>query len=114
MDVRMRKAAELLSATDLSIKEIAADVGYKHVSDFCHHFKQVYGLASSEYRRDSNRGTHGVAGDGLESAERERKALPIRSELRTHGARLDLMSQHVTVPVYVVACSEINERRNPQ
>jgi excisionase family DNA binding protein len=72
-EVRMEKAAELLSATRLSNKEIAHDVGYKHESDFCHHFKQVYGLTPGEYRRNPMRMAHSVAGDGLESGERERE-----------------------------------------
>jgi len=49
-EVRMRKAEEMLRRTLLSIKEIAAEVGYKHVSDFDHHFKEVYGMTPREYR----------------------------------------------------------------
>lgn len=49
--LRIRKAAELLSGTLLSVKEIAIKVGYKHVSDFDHHFKEVYRIQPSAYRR---------------------------------------------------------------
>lgn len=49
--LRMKKAAELLGGTLLSVKEISISVGYKHVSDFDHHFKAVYGIQPSAYRR---------------------------------------------------------------
>lgn len=49
--LRMKKAAEMLSSTLLSVKEISISVGYKYVSDFDHHFKSVYGVQPSEYRR---------------------------------------------------------------
>lgn len=50
-NLRLKKAGNLLRDTMLSIKEIAAAVGYKHVSDFDHHFKSTYGVRPSEYRR---------------------------------------------------------------
>lgn len=50
-NLRLEKAEKLLRDTTLSIKEIAAAVGYKYVSDFDHHFKSAYGLRPSEYRR---------------------------------------------------------------
>ena len=50
-DLRLKKAALLLQDPTLSIKEIAAAVGYKHVSDFDHHFKSLYGMCPGEYRR---------------------------------------------------------------
>jgi transcriptional regulator GlxA family with amidase domain len=50
-NLRMKKAESLLRDTFLSIKEIAAAVGYKHVSDFDHHFKAAYGMRPGEYRR---------------------------------------------------------------
>lgn len=49
--LRLQKAEKLLQDTTLSIKEIAAAVGYKHVSDFDHHFKSMYGMCPGEYRR---------------------------------------------------------------
>lgn len=49
--LRLKKAEELLQVTALSIKEVAAAIGYKHVSDFDHHFKAAYGMRPSEYRR---------------------------------------------------------------
>jgi AraC-like DNA-binding protein len=50
-NLRMKKAESLLRDTFLSIKEIAAATGYKHVSDFDHHFKATYGMRPGEYRR---------------------------------------------------------------
>lgn len=50
-DLRLKKAVLLLQDPTLSIKEIAAAVGYKYVSDFDHHFKSTYGMRPGEYRR---------------------------------------------------------------
>jgi len=49
-NLRLKNAERLLQDTTLSIKEIAAAVGYKYVSDFDHHFKSVYGICPGEYR----------------------------------------------------------------
>lgn len=48
--IRLKKAEELLCSSGLSIKQVAAAVGYKYVSDFDHHFKMSYGLTPGEYR----------------------------------------------------------------
>lgn len=50
-NLRLKKAETLLEDPLLSIKEVAAAVGYKHVSDFDHHFKSNYGIQPGEYRR---------------------------------------------------------------
>jgi AraC-like DNA-binding protein len=50
-NLRLKKAEKLLEDTTLIIKEIAAAVGYKYVSDFDHHFKSAYGISPGEYRR---------------------------------------------------------------
>ncbi|HEY7910573.1 MAG TPA: helix-turn-helix transcriptional regulator [Blastocatellia bacterium] len=49
--VRMIKAQELLLNSVFSIKEIAAAVGYNHVSDFDHHFKATFNMRPGEYRQ---------------------------------------------------------------
>ncbi len=50
--VRLEKAAELLlRERKLSIKEIAAAVGYRHPGDFARHFKTAYGERPRDYRR---------------------------------------------------------------
>ena len=50
-NVRLRHACRLLESSNLSIKEIAAAVGYVHLSDFYHHFKQAFGASPLIERR---------------------------------------------------------------
>lgn len=52
---RLQKAAELLTASNLSIKEIAHAVGYRHHSTFVRAFQRRFSEAPKHYRsRDSN------------------------------------------------------------
>ncbi|RMG54038.1 MAG: AraC family transcriptional regulator [Acidobacteria bacterium] len=55
--VRLRRAEELLRQSSWSIKQVARSVGYRHVGDFCRHFKQTYGLPPSTYRHMVTRAT---------------------------------------------------------
>lgn len=48
--VRLARAAELLTASRLSIKEIAASLGYYSAFHFSHHFKLNKGMAPSLWR----------------------------------------------------------------
>ena len=48
---RLERAAELLRQTDLSIKEIAARVGYGHSSSFDRGFERKFDAAPADYRR---------------------------------------------------------------
>ena len=48
---RMERAAALLRETDLSVAEIAGQVGYESQSKFTAAFKETYGELPSEYRR---------------------------------------------------------------
>jgi AraC family transcriptional regulator of arabinose operon len=48
--MRMRKAAELLSTTFLSVKEVMNRVGLKNKSHFTHDFRKIYGTAPVRYR----------------------------------------------------------------
>lgn len=50
---RMERAAELLTASDLSISEIAYAVGYDYPASFTHAFRQFYGHAPRDLRRAS-------------------------------------------------------------
>ena len=50
-EVRMKKAAELLIATRLSVAEVAEQVGYVNQSKFAAVFKKQFGLSPLEYRR---------------------------------------------------------------
>ena len=49
---RMERAAALLRETDLSVAEIAGQVGYESQSKFTAAFKETYGELPSEYRRN--------------------------------------------------------------
>src|SRR5258707_8581666 len=51
---RLQKSAELLRQTELSIKEIAARVGYHHSSSFDRGFQNKFGIPPADFRR-SNR-----------------------------------------------------------
>ena len=50
-DKRLEKSRQLLSETDLSIKEITAEVGYNDQNYFSRIFKTKYGLSPKEYRK---------------------------------------------------------------
>jgi transcriptional regulator GlxA family with amidase domain len=48
--VRMERAAELLRSERLSVREIAARVGYRQPAQFAKAFRRHQGVAPSEYR----------------------------------------------------------------
>ena len=50
----MKKAAELLATTKLSVAEVAEQVGYMNQSKFASVFKKQFGLSPLEYRRSKN------------------------------------------------------------
>ena len=50
--IRLRKASQLLEKTDLSISEIAYEVGYNSPKYFSKYFKDEYGILPSEYRKN--------------------------------------------------------------
>lgn len=50
-EIRMKKAAELLATTKLSVAEAAEQVGYINQSKFASVFKKQFGLSPLEYRR---------------------------------------------------------------
>jgi transcriptional regulator GlxA family with amidase domain len=50
-NARLQKAADLLRHTELSIKAIAALVGYRHASSFDRGFKKKFELEPADYRR---------------------------------------------------------------
>ncbi|HEX7288905.1 MAG TPA: AraC family transcriptional regulator [Candidatus Angelobacter sp.] len=54
-NVRLEHACRLLKSSSLSIKEIAASVGYNHLSDFYHHFKSGHGISPLVFRRQARR-----------------------------------------------------------
>src|SRR5436853_5021132 len=48
--LRMQKAAKLLAATLMSVKQIMGEVGYSNKGLFARHFKKAHGHRPSEYR----------------------------------------------------------------
>jgi transcriptional regulator GlxA family with amidase domain len=52
-DLRMKKAQELLNQSFLSVKEIAASLGFEDHSQFSRDFKRYCGCAPSEFRARS-------------------------------------------------------------
>ena len=50
-DKRLEKSRKLLSETNLSIKEITAEVGYNDQNYFSRIFKNKYGISPKEYRK---------------------------------------------------------------
>jgi AraC-like DNA-binding protein len=48
----MRKAAQLLLNSDLTISEIALEVGYLSLSHFSSVFRQRFGVSPREFRRN--------------------------------------------------------------
>lgn len=50
--LRMKKAKELLNTTQLSLKQIATEVGYSNVSSFIRRFRQLYGRTPGTYKKN--------------------------------------------------------------
>jgi AraC family transcriptional activator of mtrCDE len=53
--VRMRRAADLLTANALSIDQVALNTGYRSRSSFTRTFRRYYGSDPSEYRAEAQR-----------------------------------------------------------
>jgi AraC-like DNA-binding protein len=51
-EYRLQKAAFLLLQSELSVKEIAFFVGYKHASSFVRAFERYFQRAPSDYRQE--------------------------------------------------------------
>ena len=54
-DKRLEKSCELLANTELSIKEITAQVGYNDQNYYSRIFKSKYGFSPKEYRQDKQK-----------------------------------------------------------
>ncbi|MCQ1059895.1 AraC family transcriptional regulator [Photobacterium sp. ZSDE20] len=52
-DIRFNKFCELIKVTNVSINEIAIEVGFSNTSDFYRKFRQKYGLSPREYRNSA-------------------------------------------------------------
>ena len=53
--VRMEKAADLLSARGMTVREVAHRVGYRQPAQFAKAFRRHTGVAPSDYRADGLR-----------------------------------------------------------
>lgn len=62
--LRVERSKELLAGTELSIKEIAAQVGYYDASSFIRRFKQITGVTPLQYRRSKEENDHGTHAEG--------------------------------------------------
>jgi AraC family transcriptional regulator, arabinose operon regulatory protein len=49
-DLRLQRAAELLESTDMPIKEISYQVGYRHAPSFVRAFRNKVGSSPQDYR----------------------------------------------------------------
>jgi len=49
-DLRLQRAAELLQSTDMPIKEISYQVGYRHAPSFVRAFRNKVGSSPNDYR----------------------------------------------------------------
>jgi len=61
--VRMKKAAELLRLSFLSIKEVAFQIGWGDLSHFVREFKKCYGLTPTEFRVRTQRARQDGVGE---------------------------------------------------
>jgi AraC-like DNA-binding protein len=50
-ELRIRHSCALLQSTDMSISEIAYEVGYGSYNAFIRVFKEIRGVSPSEYRK---------------------------------------------------------------
>jgi AraC-like DNA-binding protein len=55
LEARLKKAARLLSDTELSAREIATAVGFKRANKFAEAFKKQYGFSPIAFRKDAIR-----------------------------------------------------------
>ncbi len=53
--VRMEKAADLLAARGMTVREVAHRVGYRQPAQFAKAFRRHFGVAPSDYRADGGR-----------------------------------------------------------
>lgn len=58
LSCRINKAKSLLLSTNMSIKEIASEVGYETTSDFTKVFKRLTGYAPTEYKKELSDNTY--------------------------------------------------------
>lgn len=62
LGIRMNKAKELLTCTDLTVNEISQRVGYLNITSFNRTFKKAVGMTPGAYRRQQVVQTHASSG----------------------------------------------------
>ena len=70
--IRLRLAAELLHASNLSVKDIARDLCFADESHFCHHFKNFFGCTPSEFESEAC-AVQGITATRPQDLAKERK-----------------------------------------
>ena len=58
VESRLQIAKRLLENTSLSVKEVAAKLGYFYESQFVRDFKRMYQVSPAQYRREHRTTTH--------------------------------------------------------
>jgi AraC-like DNA-binding protein len=56
-ELRMSKAAELLAASELAVKDVAERVGYRDASQFTKAFKRSHGRSPTQWRASAKAGS---------------------------------------------------------
>ena len=51
LEIRIKKACEMLTLSDKNVSEIAFDCGFKNLSNFNKHFKRITSVTPNEYRK---------------------------------------------------------------
>ena len=65
-NVRLAKAAELLRSPELSVAQVAMEVGFEDPNYFSRQFKQVLGMSPSSFQKENR---HYYNQDGIYSAD---------------------------------------------
>lgn len=69
--LRMQRACRLMAATTMSVKEIAAALGYDDPFYFSRVFKSVHGMAPSDYRLMMKESEQTDAREGMPGSEKD-------------------------------------------
>lgn len=67
-DVRMKRAAQLLTQTQMRVSEVAFEVGIEDAKYFRKAFQKIYSLSPSEYAKQHRQGHEAAASAAEDSA----------------------------------------------
>lgn len=67
-DVRMKRAAQLLTQTQMRVSEVAFEVGIEDAKYFRKAFQKIYSLSPSEYAKQHRQGREAAASAAEDSA----------------------------------------------